>query len=114
MFGEKEKSLTGGKLLVRPSVEVDGVDCTLVEVTHESPDEGSDYHIARVLIDEELQLPIHFSSYTWPEASKAADSDDKPLPVLVESYTYRDLKLNVDLCDQDFDRNNPEYKFSKR
>ncbi len=70
--------------------------------------------LARVLIDEALQLPIHFSSYTWPETADADDSDDKSMPVLVESYTYRDLKLNVDLCDQDFDRNNPEYKFVKR
>ncbi len=114
LFGEKEKSLQGGKLLVRSNVELDGVRCTLIEVGHESADDGSDYHIARVLIDEQLQLPIHFSSYTWPDVFKAEDKGDKPIPVLVESYTYRDLKLNVNLCDQDFDRNNPEYKFSKR
>ncbi len=69
MFGEKEKSLNGGKLLVRPHVELEGTACTLVEVLHDSPDDGSDYHIARVLIDEALQLPIHFSSYTWPETA---------------------------------------------
>ncbi len=151
IFGEKEKQLSGGELRFTKHLELNGRPCDMVEVIHQSPSDGSDYYIARVLIDQELQLPIHFSSYTWPQASKVVkhepsnqhNSDQSRLvatrqsklqpavsaapsrmdqanvtnqaePVLIESYTYRDLKINVDLSDQDFDRNNPDYKFSKR
>lgn len=50
---------------------------------------------------------MRFAAYDWP-------STENGDPNLIEEYTYRDLKFNVELTDDDFDRKNPEYRFSKR
>jgi hypothetical protein len=74
-----------------------------VVVTHRSPDENADYSQARIYVDKELQLPIHFESYGWPEQP----GEERPLQ---EQYTYMQLKLNVGLTDADFSEENPEYR----
>ena len=63
----------------------------------------SSFHEARVFVDNELNLPIHYEAYAPP--SKA---DDKPR--LLEQYTYTKIKLNVGYNDIDFDADNPRYQ----
>jgi hypothetical protein len=79
---------------------------TLVEVTHPVRRPYFRYHIARIFIDDELQLPIRFASYDWPDEARGA-------PRLMEEYTYLNLKLNVGLTDWDFDYRNEDYAFRK-
>ncbi len=86
---------------------VDGRSCTAYTVTHPVPRAYFRYHLAQVFVDDQLQVPVRFASYSWP----ATPGDD---PVLEEEYTYRYLKLNVGLTDEDFDPGNPEYGFSLR
>ena len=81
--------------------------CTLIEVVHPTPRRVFLFHIARVYIDNELQVPIHYEAYLWPKAP------GQP-PPLDESYTYANLKLNVGLTDADFDYKNPNYGFVKK
>jgi len=64
------------------------------------------YHMARIFIDDELQLPIRYASYDWPENPGGQ-------PRMMEEYTYLDLKLNVGLTDRDFDYRNENYNFRK-
>jgi hypothetical protein len=82
----------------------DGRACTRIEVRHPQPREHFDFHIARIHVDRELKVPIHYAAYTWPAA-------DGTGPQLLEEYSYRDLKLNVGLTDADFDPNNSTYGF---
>jgi Protein of unknown function (DUF1571) len=62
------------------------------------------FHIARIFVDKELLVPLHYEAYDWPE--KPGDP-----PPLLERYTYANLKLNPGLTDADFDPSNPEYRF---
>jgi hypothetical protein len=78
--------------------------CTAIEVTHPVRRSHFRYHIARIFIDDELQLPIRYASYDWPEKKGGT-------PRLIEEYTYLDLNFNVGLTDSDFDYKNDEYKF---
>ena len=79
--------------------------CTCIEVIHPKPTPGKfPFHIAKIFIDDELQVPIRYESYDWPKSEK----DD---PKLLEAYIYSDLKLNVGLTDIDFDTKNPNYRF---
>jgi hypothetical protein len=80
--------------------------CTVIQITHPVRRDHFKYHLARVFIDDELQVPIRYASYDWPEREGDA-------PPLLEEYTYLDLKLNVGLGDWDFDHRNPDYKFQK-
>jgi hypothetical protein len=78
--------------------------CTCVEVSHPLPRKHFRFHLARIYVDNELKVPIRFEAFDWP---KSADAE----PEMIESYEYRDLKLNVGLTDADFDVKNPEYQF---
>lgn len=78
--------------------------CTMIQVKHDEEKEPLDFHIGRIYIDDEHQVPIRYEAYLWP------GPDDKELPLL-ESYTYAKLKINVGLTDKDFDPDNQEYDF---
>ena len=83
---------------------VDGRNCTMIEVKHPEKKEPYDFHIAKVHIDNELRIPIRYAAYSWPRRPGGN-------PVLEEEYTYKNVKLNVKLSDEDFNPDNPGYKF---
>jgi len=78
-------------------------ECTLIEVTHPVPRQNFIFHIAKIFVDKELNMPIMYQSFDW-----ARKADEKPQ--LIEAYRYRDLKINVGLTDKDFDHTNPAYQ----
>jgi hypothetical protein len=84
-------------------VDLNGRECTCVEVTHPAPRKHFRFHIAKIFVDNELKVPVRYAAYDWPK--------DGGEPELIEEYEYRDLKLNVGLTDSDFDVKNPEYQF---
>lgn len=106
-LGEKELAYEDCEVRIDQDASCNDHPCIRIEVCHPVRREYFQYHLARICIDKQLQLPIRFESYDWPE-------DDSGQPVLKEEYTYHDLQLNVTLTDADFDRDNPEYRFAKR
>lgn len=86
--------------------KVDGRPCQHVEIKQVKQFPDSDFHIAKVYIDEELKMPVYFASYAWPE-----EADQKP--VLQEQYVITKIDLNAELSDLDFDRSNPNYLFKE-
>lgn len=85
-------------------VKVDGRDCLCIQVLHPRPRDEFKYHLARVYVDDEWPVPIHFEAYDWPESP-----DEKP--PLLESYSYLRLRLNVGFTDAEFRRNYRGYDF---
>jgi Protein of unknown function (DUF1571) len=63
--------------------------------------------VARIFVDDELNVPIRYESYDWPEQAGGQ-------PELIEEYTYLNLKLNNGFTDADFDIRNPNYGFKAR
>ncbi len=78
--------------------------CISIAVMHPVRRSAFIFHIARIFIDKELMVPLHYEAYDWPQ------EPGRP-PVLLEQYTYTDLKINPGLTDADFDPKNPEYNF---
>jgi hypothetical protein len=78
--------------------------CTCIQVMHPVPRRNFLFHVARIFVDEELNLPIRYESYDWPKEKGGQ-------PELLEEYTYLNLKLNNGFTDEDFDKNNPNYRF---
>jgi len=87
-----------------PGVKVDDRVCTCIQVTHPIPRRNFFFHIARIYIDQQLNLPIRYEGYTWPQKQGGQ-------PELMEEYTYRNLKINNGFTDADFDIRNPNYRF---
>ena len=78
--------------------------CTVLSVTHPVPRPYFDFHIAQIFIDNELNMPVRYCAYTWPQYSGGE-------PVLMEEYTYTKIKTNIGLTDADFDQENGKYNF---
>jgi hypothetical protein len=102
--GQQELALGNCQVRVYPGAKINGRVCTCVEVLH--PEQGKQfrYHVARIFIDDELNVPTRFESYDWPDAQGGK-------PKLLEEYTYLNLKLNNGFTDADFDTNNSQYNF---
>ena len=84
--------------------KINGRVCTCIEVVHPVPRRNFVFHLARIFVDKELNLPIRYESYDWPKEPGGP-------PELMEEYTYVNLKLNNGYTDADFDTKNPNYKF---
>jgi hypothetical protein len=78
--------------------------CTCTQVVHPTPRKNFLFHIARIFVDDELNVPVRYEAYDWP---KKTGGD----PELIEEYTYLNLKINNGYTDADFDVHNPKYKF---
>lgn len=106
-LGEKELIHDECEVTIKNGINVDGRSCQSIEVLHPVPREHFIYHIARIYVDDELQFPIRFEAYDWP-------TEQNGEPELIEDYTYRNLQINVGLTTDDFRRDHPAYKFSRR
>ncbi|MEO1973231.1 MAG: DUF1571 domain-containing protein [Pirellulaceae bacterium] len=104
-IAENESFLSGCDLELRRQAKVDGRVCVAIVVTKRERTADDPFSLARVFIDKELMIPIHFESFGWLTSSGK--------PRLLEQYTYRNLKLNVGFSGADFDRNNSTYGFRK-
>ena len=102
-----EKHVDGGcKIPLFADEEIDGRPCRHVEaeVPHLTSDNPHGIAVVKILIDKQLDVPVSYEQYDW--SGKAGDK-----PRLMESYTYRELKLNNGFTDEDFDVKNPKYGF---
>jgi hypothetical protein len=77
--------------------------CRGIVVTHENRPADPRFHQVRIFIDEEYNVPVHYEAFDWPEKPGGE-------PLLLERYTYLNLKFNSGLTNWDFDPENPEYK----
>ena len=86
-----------------PDASINGRAATGIVIKPTRLSSDSSFYEARVFVDNELNLPIHYEAYAPP-----TEDDDKPR--LLEQYTYTKIKLNVGYSDIDFDENNPNYQ----
>jgi hypothetical protein len=87
-----------------PGAKINNRLCTCIQVTHPVPRRNFLFHVARIFVDEELNVPVRYESYDWPKERGAA-------PDLLEEYTYLNLKVNQGFSDADFDIHNSNYRF---
>jgi len=109
--GELDRSLGPAEVRITENVELDQIPCKLLEVIHQDPTVEIDgkriefeFYLAQIYMDETRLVPIKYASFAWPKSAGQQ-------PELLESYTYENLKLNVELTDDDFDAKNAAYRF---
>ncbi len=104
--GQRELEYDDIDVKTVPGARINERPCTLIQVTHKTRRDSVPYQFVRILIDDQLRLPVHYASYDWPE-------EEGGEPRLLERYTYTHIKLNVGLSDWDFDHRNERYRFLK-
>ena len=102
--GQRERAMEGCEVSFKKNATINGRSCTMLEVKHPERRPDLEFYIAQIFIDDELQVPIRYAAYGWPE--KEGES-----PPVLEEYTYLKLQVNVGLKDTDFDTKNPNYNF---
>jgi outer membrane lipoprotein-sorting protein len=102
--GQKDVSYGECEVKFFPGARINNRVCTCIQVTHPVPRRNFLFHVARIFVDEQLNIPVRYESYDWPKERGAA-------PDLLEEYTYLNLKINQGFTDTDFDRHNPNYRF---
>ena len=103
-IGERDSKFGECEVKYYKGAKINDRVCTCIEVIHPKPRQNFLFHIARVFVDDELNLVIRYASYDWPKAP------GQP-PPLLEEYSYLNLKLNNGFGDADFDERNPNYGF---
>ncbi|HEX4131245.1 MAG TPA: DUF1571 domain-containing protein [Pirellulales bacterium] len=102
--GEQDLKYDECEVKTIPKAKINGRECTCLQVLHPKPRKEFLYHIARIYIDNQMNVPIRFEAYEWnPEPSGE--------PLLVEEYTYLNMRVNNGFTDADFDSANPNYQF---
>ena len=106
LIDRAERDMKAGlcKVQFRKGAMINKRKCTMIQVMHAEKRAPYDFHIAQIFIDDELQVPVRYVSYDWPESDGAR-------PKLIEEYTYLNVKINNGFTDIDFDVNNPNYNF---
>jgi len=102
-----EKDMKYGECTVNYYEDIksaEGRNCTMIQVIHPIPRKHFIFYVARILVDNEFNLPIRYESYEWP-----TEKDTEP--PLIEIYEYQRLRLDVGLTDEDFNIKNPKYNF---
>lgn len=87
-----------------PDARLGEIPCRVIEVLHPQPRRQFVYHITRLYLHAETGLPVRVENYGWPQQAGGQ-------PLLMEEYTYTQLRTNVGFTDQQFDRRCPDYKF---
>jgi hypothetical protein len=105
--GQRDRDHGPCQVRVDRQATLNGRPCTVFEIVHPTQEGPYDFHIARIAIDDELNLPIHYEAHTWP-------TEPGGKPELLERYTYTNIQLNPGLPDETFSPDNPAYEFPKR
>jgi hypothetical protein len=87
-----------------PDARLGDTPCRVIESSHPQPRRQFAFHLQRLYIHAETNLPIRVENYGWPSQPGAQ-------PPLIEEYTYRNIRTNVGFTDRHFDRNCPDYNF---
>ena len=89
---------------IQRDVTINDRNCTLLQVTHPKKRDHFEFHVAKIYIDDQRNIPIGYEGFLWPE--KEGDP-----PVLSEKYFFTKMKFNVGLTNKDFDPSNPDYDY---
>jgi len=91
---------------IHPNTRVGDHPCRMIESTHPQKRPEFLFHKVKLYISQEHGLPVRFEAYDWPHRAGQH-------PELVEEYTYMNVRVNVGLCDTDFDPASSQYSFGR-
>ncbi len=103
--GEKDRDNPDISVSIITDQKLDDIPTEVIQIRRTKPsNQEDDFSLAEITLDPERQLILGYRAFGWPDEPEGE-------PVLLESYTYHDVKTNVGLTEADFDPKNSEYNF---
>ena len=99
-----EKQASNSQVRYFPKAKLGKISVRVIQVTHPKKTATTPFHMTRLYIDNQTQLPIRVQQYGFPKKSGGK-------PPLIEQYTYSNVKTNIGLASRDFDPKNPGYDY---
>ncbi len=94
-----EVAIPDTTIKVYDEAKVDGRTVRFYRMVHDTKHAGVKCSMAEIAVDKELNIPIYYRALEGK--------------VVLEEYSFRKIKLNVGLTDEDFNEQNKEYGFKK-
>jgi hypothetical protein len=95
-----EANIPDTEIKVYDEAKVDGRSVRFYRMVHNTKTNIEQCYSAEIAVDKELHIPIYY---------RAKDSSG----IVLEEYSFRNIKMNVGLTDKDFSEKNSEYGFKK-
>jgi hypothetical protein len=99
-----EANIPDTEIKVYDEAKVDGRSVRFYRMIHNKKSSVEQCYIAEIAVDKELHIPIYYKALGYGVGDE---------PVVLEEYSFRNIKLNVGLTDKDFSEKNSEYGFKK-
>jgi hypothetical protein len=99
-----EANIPDTEIKVYDEAKVDGRSVRFYRMIHNKKSSAEQCYIAEIAVDKELHIPIYYKALGYGVGDE---------PVVLEEYSFRNIKLNVGLTDKDFSEKNSEYGFKK-
>lgn len=87
-----------------PNGKLGTIACKVLVSHHPKPLRNVRFQTTRLYINKKTNLPVRVEQYGFPVRAGGQ-------PILLEKYTYWNLRTNVGLKQIAFSKKNPEYKF---
>lgn len=101
---QSELTLSGIKVNFYPNAKIGSLECRVVQTTHAKKQPGARFHMTRLYVSKKSGLPVRVEQFAFPSKTGAK-------PIMLEQYTYLDVKTNAGLKSIDFDTRNPKYDY---
>lgn len=101
---QSELTLSGVKVNFYPNAKIGSLECRVVQTTHAKEQPGAKFHMTRLYVARSTGLPVRIEQFAFPSKTGAK-------PIMLEQYTYLDIKTNAGLKSIDFDTRNPKYDY---
>ncbi len=103
--GEKDRDNPDIRVNIITDQKLDDIPTEVIQIRRTKPsNQEDDFSLAEITLDPERQLILGYRAFGWPVEPEGE-------PVLLESYTYHDLKPHVSLTEADFAPKNSKYNF---
>ena len=106
VIAQWQAELTTSDAVVKfyPNARIGSLECRVVQSSHARRQSNVKFHMTRMYVAKKSGLPVRVEQFAFPVKTGAR-------PVMLEQYSYLDIRKSVGLKAIDFETRNPKYDY---
>ncbi|MFP6766482.1 MAG: DUF1571 domain-containing protein [Planctomycetaceae bacterium] len=101
---QAELTTTDAVVKFYPNAKIGSLECRVVQSSHARRQSNVKFHMTRMYVAKQTGLPVRVEQFAFPVRTGAK-------PVMLEQYSYLNIRKSVGLKAIDFDTRNPAYDY---